>query len=288
MGYKYTPSEKTGKYVAGFEYSGFYPILTSNVEYGERKYTLDKSENTVRATETKLSQGIRLPFNLTKGHFVRQLQLSTNNNFIALNPRPDTLKRILINAWDYNFSFANYTMTGAKDMYPRWAQTLSGTFAHTPFSGAQLGQIAGAQLNLYFPGLFKHHSFFVTSSFQNRKAGTYAFSYLYTLARGYYDEASNYESALKISGQYALPLLYPDLSLGSLFYIKRIRSTLFYDYAETYNNNSYYRSFGADIISDMHILRFIAPFELGIRIIYKQNENKYLFEPLFSISFDDI
>jgi len=288
LGYKYNVAENTGKYVVGFEYAGFYPIFTSDVEYGGRKYTLDNSENTVLATETKLSQGIRVPFNFTKGNYVGQLQLSTNNNFIDVNPQPDTLKRILINAWDYNFSFVNYTISGAKDIYPRWAQAISGTFAHTPFSGDNLGQLAGVQLSMYFPGLFKHQSLFVTTSLQSRKTGSYAFSYLYTLPRGYYDVTDSYKSFMKISTNYALPLLYPDLSIGPVIYIKRIRSTLFFDYAETYQKNSYYRSFGADILADMHIFRFIAPFELGIRVIYKPDKSKYLFEPLFSINFDDI
>jgi hypothetical protein len=66
-------------------------------------------------------------------------------------------------------------------------------------------------------------------------------------------------------------------SVGRFLYIKRIKTSLFYDYSyaqiPAYNSqnelvsfvNRNYRSVGLELTSDMHLLRFFAPFEFGIR-----------------------
>jgi hypothetical protein len=98
-----------------------------------------------------------------------------------------------------------------------------------------------------------------------------------------------------LSLAYRLPLCYPDWSLGSLAYFKRIKGGVFYDYA-TNNisstssaNTNVYRSTGLELRSDMQILRFIAPFDLGVRTIYTPDlSSHFIFQFLFAINIRDI
>jgi hypothetical protein len=78
---------------------------------------------------------------------------------------------------------------------------------------------------------------------------------------------------------YLLPLFYPDFSLGSLAYFKRIKSALFYDYGQgTYNDEqgnsitTSYQSVGIDLRTDIHFLRHLAPFDIGLRTYYRLND----------------
>ena len=82
---------------------------------------------------------------------------------------------------------------------------------------------------------------------------------------------------MKCSINYGLPLMYPDVAIGSMAYVKRIRTSVFYDYSYGHDildlvenqpistSESFY-SFGVDVIADLHLCRFYFPFSLGIRI----------------------
>jgi hypothetical protein len=101
------------------------------------------------------------------------------------------------------------------------------------------------------------------------------------------------------AADYMTPLSYPDLSLGKLFYFKRIKSSLFYDYAflsvpivdknHVIVPNQYQmtmNSLGLELTSDLHVLRFFAPVEMGFRTIYRPEFQDFQFNLLLSVDFN--
>jgi hypothetical protein len=96
---------------------------------------------------------------------------------------------------------------------------------------------------------------------------------------------------------YKLPLFNPDFNLGRWVYFKRFKSSLFFDATKysgiRYSNETQQsftgimRSAGVELTSDLHILRFIAPVEMGIRSTYLFDEpgNPVRFDFLFNINF---
>jgi hypothetical protein len=90
-----------------------------------------------------------------------------------------------------------------------------------------------------------------------------------------------------------LPLLYPDLSLGSLLYLKRIRAALWTDYLVgtnviVYEPNPHYEdrnylTFGLDLVADMHVFRIAFPLSAGGRLSYEPSGGKLRVEGIFSI-----
>jgi hypothetical protein len=94
---------------------------------------------------------------------------------------------------------------------------------------------------------------------------------------------------------YKFPLFYPDFSIGRFTYVKRIKSSLFYDYAwlsipavDSHGNvhTGYHQlgfsSTGIELISDVHFFRFFVPFELGIRSYYRPDYRNWGFNLLLS------
>jgi hypothetical protein len=92
-----------------------------------------------------------------------------------------------------------------------------------------------------------------------------------------------------------MPLLYPDLAAGSLFYLKRIRGTLFYDYSKgegvsDYTSRTYtagpkiYASLGSELMADFFLLRI--PFEIsaGVRAGYMPQKDRYFLNGAFSVN----
>jgi len=101
------------------------------------------------------------------------------------------------------------------------------------------------------------------------------------------------EVLTKYSADYVLPLLYPDLEVSSLFYVKRIRGALWVDHMKGTNvilsqprseyDNINYTTLGIDLVADMNILRIPFPLSVGGRIIYEPESGSMSVEWIYSI-----
>jgi hypothetical protein len=174
-----------------------------------------------------------------------------------------------------------------RDFLSRWGQTFDFQLYNTPYGGDFEGQLWAVRSTLYFPGLFKHHYLYTRLAYQESLQGVetdlYTFRNQIPKPRGHgYPED---ETFFSVSANYALPLWYPDISLGPILNIQRIKANLFYDYGEGaglqyfYNVNSnlayasvndeVYQSVGIETTFDFNIMRFLPKFELGVRSTYR-------------------
>jgi hypothetical protein len=112
-----------------------------------------------------------------------------------------------------------------------------------------------------------------------------------SVPRGYTknDVLFNYNSAKKFSVEYALPLLYPNFSVGPVAYFKRIQANLFYDYFnyslinnKDIKNNLSISSAGVEIGIETNLFRFYWTFVPTIRCSYLLESGKTEFKFLLS------
>lgn len=179
----------------------------------------------------------------------------------------------------YNRSYLSgyrYFKQSQRDIYPRWGQYLSLEYYQTmPVADYQGGLFAATGV-LYFPGVFKHHSFFTRAAYQHRNVeGTfsdYVFANRIPLPRGH--STFRFQNVYTAQVNYAFPVWYPDVAIGPLLNFKRIRSTLFYDYGfgdqvlYSTRRNETYASVGIDMNFDLNIMRFLQDVDLGFRVTY--------------------
>jgi len=100
----------------------------------------------------------------------------------------------------------------------------------------------------------------------------------------------------KYTADYVFPVLYPDLEIGSLLYLKRIRSALWTDYMvgtnviiydpEVHYEDRSYMTCGIDLVADMNIFRITFPLSVGGRMTYEPATGHLGFEGIFSIDID--
>ena len=94
---------------------------------------------------------------------------------------------------------------------------------------------------------------------------------------------------------YTFPAGYPDLSIGPLLYLKRLRVNLFHDWSkgtdirevhgsEVVSYSGSWRSYGAEVLADMHLIRIIFPLTAGIRLGYMPDKEKFFSEFMFSMN----
>ena len=85
-----------------------------------------------------------------------------------------------------------------------------------------------------------------------------------------------------ISGNYELPVLFPDWDLGSLAYLRAISVNLFYDHSLGSRNNqeSLMRSTGLDINFEIFALRLLST-SLTLRTLYRFDQPDPEMDPIY-------
>ena len=294
-GWEYDINEQTGKFYSSLSYQGWYPEFTLRFDVGNRAgYAhYQDSNETYRFTwqETNFSTYVSIPWNFSHSRYSRSLQPAVGTTLTGIRHNASTPENFT-NGWiqtmDYRITASQYLHSNHKDVYPRFGQSIDVTYRNTPFGGNNMGSIFGAEANLYFPGFVRHQGIWIYGGYQQRRDKdiyAYSFANLISYPRGYtgaYDD-----NLLSLSFNYKLPLWYPDFSFGSVIYLKRLKLNLYYDWANGINPGyiNEYQSTGGELTADFHLLRFVAPIEMGIRSIYFPTTGGWGFEFLYSISY---
>jgi hypothetical protein len=79
-----------------------------------------------------------------------------------------------------------------------------------------------------------------------------------------------------------MPLLYPDLALSQLGYIKRVSGNLFYDYGKV--GNRLYRSTGVEAVFDLNFLHFPDTLRFGVRYAYRIDYSNKRIQPFVAFN----
>ena len=289
-GYRYDVNEQTGRYYAQYTYAGWYPMIDMGVDYGLRKdfyYGHDTLEFKWR--ETNLTAGLRLPLNLSRGKYSSSITFSAYGYHIIRRMLPESGLRFRhpdIFSMGYSVRGWRQIKSNFRDIYPRWGQSVGLYYRNTPFQAAPGNSLAAVTANMYFPGIIRHQGLNVYAGYQFRKIDYYKIADVVAYPRGITHRQDR--ELISIRSTYAFPIAYPDWSIGPLVYMKRISGAIFYDFAFGWNPGAdhNYSSMGADLITEVHLLRFIAPFELGLRTIYLPDDNDVSFQFLFGVSFN--
>ena len=285
LGYDHDWNMSNSRIFINLAYRGWYPEININAAYTFRR------SDSIRWDVLNLRAGVGIPVNLSRGAWYRKLLPQVFFGFYQYFPRahyPGDAFSGTLQTLEYRIYTYNLLKTSLRDLNPRWGQILELNFRHTPFGGAELGNIFSAETMLYFPGIGKHHSFGTYAGFQNNTAGDYMFASMIASPSGYEPEGFEQEWVLKAS--YEMPLFYPDWSIGSLFYFKRFRASAFYDLALARGKEGWntLQSAGASLLTDFHFLRFIAPLSIGIKATYRFSDAAIIPEFVYSVNIDDL
>jgi hypothetical protein len=276
--------------------------------------------------ETTLESGLRIPLLLTKSKFHQQLEFGNAIGFTKTSSFTNTVSRgdsllysgsnrsvpftaIVQSGSDtvdieyvyndqlnngnliYNrfyFTYYNLLKRSRRDFLSRWGQSVELDYYNTPYGGDFTASLLAIRSALYFPGLFKHHylygRFGYQKSFQAAEQNVYTFRNAIFKPRGY--AYPNDGTFFTVSANYAFPIWYPDIALGPLLNIQRIKLNLFYDYGSGKGNQYFYginadagllipvstdaiyKSAGVETTFDINIMRFLPKFEIGFRVTY--------------------
>jgi hypothetical protein len=328
-GYDFDLLERTASAEVKASFQTFYPIIDVEFQSGNRDVlaaedleiiTKIRNNDTTRVVqdvsfswkERTLEGGIRLPFNLTHSRFFTQV----NAGFYIGNTTvtefknsfndggrviTDDIPQYFFRSYQDNGSLTysrfglnayNLLKRSPRDINSRWGQVFefntSGTMGKSDFSGGQYS----VATYLYFPGLARNHSLWGYWAYQGsritwRNTDNYTFRNQIPVARG--AGVSRFEEMYAMSANYALPLFYPDVHIGPLVNVKRVRLNAFADYVFADNpglraitqepESQTYLSVGGELKLDVNILRLLPELDFGIRVGQVMQPNrKFFFE----------
>jgi hypothetical protein len=275
---------------------GWYPVIELSGQLGGRTHSLplpDSIQIPDRSMDYyNVKVKITVPLVFDRGRVITSFQtgidLEHSGTWYQQN------KRLYqgINYLNFNLFLFRYQRLAYQDFYPRLGQFIDATHTETPGDESQFGTMTSVRYGLFLPGFAQHHHLFLEGGLQwQRTEKFYIPVNRVSFPRGYQAEASHRMMTLKTN--YSFTVACPDLSLGPIIYIKRLRANAFYDIsqmvkkiyypAKTVTSIRYMSSYGVEMISEMHIIRFIFPITAGIRAGYIPEYKKTFAELIFGI-----
>lgn len=308
FGYKYSSVSQSGKWIGKIEYAGWYPIfrfygdfgnehssyLQINKHFNSHNVLIGQDTVTVKFTQQVVNMHLdaSIPLNFTKGKMYRMLEPEVQIGY-SHNWQQATIPSFIFRGSYIPFTYRlyghNLKQQSLRDIQPGWGQIVDLQFRHTPLGDRQLGNILATEGTFYFPGLTKNHGIRLYLGYQLKNSDGRFFSDLINYPRGY---TSIENCGLQvIKGDYVLPIAYPDLKITRLYYLKRISLRLFYDWSQftlpvAHSSDRIFKTFssiGGELMTECHLLRFIAPLRIGIRESYLNESRQLTSEFLLSI-----
>jgi Tol biopolymer transport system component len=292
--YTYNYNERAGGITTSVIYQALYPVISlSTSNKGRAGSFTDATGTSHRYTWHEQNYGLRISqnLNLTRGKYLRNFNFFLQENYQKIGPAIDAPSNFLsgdILSGEWGTSGYRLLKVNSRDMRPRCGQSFSINYISAQ-SGFKVKNLFTGEVDLYLPGFLKHHSLKLAGVYQKQGTGRFSFSSPVYLVRGF-TGILGYSNFTRVSVDYKLPIVYPDLRLGPVLYLQRIKANFFYDYgyAEYTSKNLVYNSFGVEITNDIHLLNFIAPIDIGFRYLYKPQLDISLFQFLFNINVNGI
>lgn len=292
---------------------------------GDTTKTYTNQTVTLEWKEQNVEAGLRIPFNFTQSRFYRRASIGNyvgythvtdfsngvnRERYVPAIIRYDTvtvqgqqrartsvmslypfLDYVGNNDLVYNrfvASFYNLQKMSRRDIYSKWGQAFYLNYYSTPYGGNLKGGLFSFLGYLYLPGFFKHHSINGYWAYQSTPEVTsvesdYLFRNHIPLPRG--QSVNRFRKFYSMSVNYALPLWYPDIALGPVLNIQRVRLNMFLDYGfgqqRFFDNiDKSYVSVGGEMKFDINIMRFLPRLDVGFRYAYGLQPSVTKFEVL--------
>lgn len=281
---------------SGFRLKGRYPVVDFMLDYGGYPVVnkMDPADSVpLQPNRFTFSSTMYVPLRLNTGKFITYAQPLLGYSYTSdLFPTEDRsgyesgTHRLL-----YRFYMSSYLRMGSKEIMPRLGFSAFAGLRNAPFDQHNFGTLTSAGITLYLPGLLRHQSIRMRFVTQTQETDRYLFGNDIAMPRGYTSIAGLDLDLYSVD--YSFPILYPDLRIGPVLYIKRIRGNLWSDLLrgtdvlvsdpEPGLADKDYLSYGADLLFDFHFLRIFFPISMGARVAYIPETGDWNPELLFTI-----
>jgi hypothetical protein len=304
LGYEYT-ADKKNEFHTKVTWQGWYPVFESQIDYGYNPSIAKFGETTENPSSVKpgfkFSNTVSVPLSFSSGRFYQYLRPSVTSNYINdyVYIKEDQSYDYSQNLISGRLYFSNYSRFAYRDIYPRWAQTFDLNYSFAPFDRNIYGTEISLRTSLFFPGFLPSNGIKIRFEKEKQNPEKFLYGSRISFPRGYENIISRDLNFLSVD--YVAPLAYPDFNIASLLYLKRIRTSLFYDYAKGTGNTYYentsegltpaafhdymetFSSSGIELTADLHLFRIPYMISCGVQSAWTRGENTPVFKFLLNM-----
>lgn len=272
-GASYNLNEQTITGFTSATWTHLYPVFDLRAAYGNRRQDIRVSGQEI---ENKWEEGtaeasVSIPWRFIQGRFIHSFTLRAFAKIIKVtNKISNDLSEVNDGALyspGAEFTYSVTSRMARRDLNPKWGLALFGHMEDgKDITGVdQKGSLRSIDSRVYLPGFWYHHSFNHQFAYERQKDDFYQYSSYIFYPRG--TKSVFLQEFTKYSGNYLLPLFYPDWNLSRYLYLRRISLNLFYDELNGRYATSYYRaaSTGWEGIFEMSFVRLAFPLSIGLR-----------------------
>jgi hypothetical protein len=295
LGYKYAGGFHSGH--LRLTYRGWYPVVDFSLDVNDRhrqiqEWGIDDVSHVktilLNTNQPFVTGYLRMyiPWRFTSGEwhtrFTPQAEYHfSNDEYLSMT----TWKYQYEQSLTVGFTWSRQLSLATRDIYPRWGYSVRAQYSF-PVLNQNSYSISSLQAAIYTPGLLHNHGLLVTAGYQWQSDNDelrYSYWLPLRFPRGYTTQPSFTLTNATID--YTFPIWYPDINISWLIYFKRLRMTVFSDFAQVtapteqqaYVENNRWRvrtlaqqclnyfSAGADLLVDFHAFRFGFPVSAGVR-----------------------
>jgi hypothetical protein len=304
IGYEYT-KEKNHVFHTQLTWKGWYPVFESQLDYGNNPQISKFGKEVANPSEIqpglRFSNTISVPLSYSPGRFYQFIRPSLTsdylNNYVYIQEN---------GSYDYGQNiisgrlyFSNYHSFAYRDIYPRWGQIFDMNYSFAPSDRNIYGSEISVRTSFYFPGFFPCNGIKIRYEKEKQNPEKFMLGSRVSLPRGYNNIISKDIDFFSVD--YVMPLAYPDFNMASLLYIKRIRASLFYDFAQGTGNTYYedtseglepkeyhdyseiFSSTGIELMADFHLFRIPYMISCGIQSAWQRGNDIPVFKFLLNI-----
>ena len=293
------------RYYLGLQgtYRGFFPILQFGLSADTNSPT-DPDSQWYGATALL---GADAPLNLSRGVWFRRLSLNTTAYLRYEEARPEYDGDQDAYALPIGHSLSWYGASKASspaDFAPPWEQYLELNALYTAAPAEYWGRRFGLQGLLTFPGPARSHRLQLSLSGEAKSGREVPLNTPSIRPRAYpFGWNEHYPENAVASLQYSLPLLYPDMEIGSVYFLKRVRGTAFADLGvglpaeaatvadptdgeppwwlrrlESKTGAALHPTVGVELLFEQHLFSWPLALETGLRFAYSLRNDRFRVE----------
>ena len=286
VGISYHTEEKLFQSRIQLDYAKYYPIISGIAKIKTRDFEFSTFEfnpdsiPSLLTNESEYGGQVSLPFRLTQG--VYSTNFSVSGSFMRHEVENlQSNSKLDFSSTAYSVSFSRLRPKALRQINSRFGQSLQ-FFTKRGFDDVSIEQ-NGFKGDLFFPGVSRTHSFFVSGGFEENK-NTYEYRFESQLrgSRGY--DFYPFDERKSIRLNYELPLMYPDKYIRGVIGTSRVRLNMFYDYTEgnSYDWAQLQRSYGLELGFDIRLLR---AFNMGLKLRFSHSIDRVANRKPFAFNF---
>ena len=266
----------------GFSYKAIFPVFQiSASDYNGLSFT----------------SAAYVPLNLSRGKYLKSIvpavlfwhEKYSYFDYLSHQEKPG------LSRFGYSIAINRLYNSTLKDIFPKFGESISIYFSNPPNSQADVsGNYWNIISSLYFPGLFKHDGIKLSISTENQEIKRFILSSSLLPTRGFNNvwnvDSNKFSSLTTISIDYAFPIVFPDLQLLKIIYIKKVNADFYIENTDGklikpgINKMDNFTSTGLEITGDYNLFYIPVLINMGIRIAYRPRFDQLVSEFIWRIN----